>query len=308
MPYIPFKDTSLVDPNPAYKFSLDYFITSQNSFDGYGFDEGFAYQCVALVKAYAKKLNGGKNVGSLGDAPVAAYNLSKVFINGEKEFYFIGKDRGYYEMKSGDVVSTSTHTFILNRIERDEKGNVTKATALEQSGFNNVVKGKLKGYLHVKDQNGDIFSVQSKYEGNFKRAGINKVEYTDEKGNVEYVYEDPRLKSRKYKDEYGNVQYDITHGLVESDVTNYVNNRKDEIEVAQRSHNYTGKYTSPTDVELSEMRDTEGDTTIKKDMLSSMAKNYYGNKYSKPHITINIRRNKAKREKELSQYYWGGSW
>ena len=38
-----------------------------------------------------------------------------------------------------------------------------------------------------------------------------------------------------------------------------------------------------------------------------MAKEYYGKK-NNSHITINIRRDKAKKEIESSRYYWGGSW
>ena len=67
-------------------------------------------------------------------------------------------------------------------------------------------------------------------------------------------------------------------------------------------------FISMTDVEAFYADDRDMlSSTINKNNALFMAKEYYGKK-NNSHITINIRRDKAKKEIESSKYYWGGSW
>ena len=252
-------------------------MRSSQHYDKHGFNEGLGYQCVALVKEYARALSNGGYIGLVPEGGLAAVNLSHVRRNGVRMFRYINRynNAGYYAAQAGDIISTGRpgavgHTFILTHIRRDEKGNIIEARGLEQAGLTAYTKTN-GGRIKVKDENGRVLWVDAQYEENLIRTGVKKVEENilDDEGNVvgvdRYYYDPNKIKFKYYKNKKGEViGQDVTIGLSSFDATKYMNDRKSQIEVAQVIYNF-----SQEDIDKLDYR---GDTTIGKKYATSESK------------------------------------
>lgn len=293
-------------------------MRSSQYYDKHGFNEGLGYQCVALVKEYARALSKGGYIGSVPEGGLAAVNLSHVRRNGVRMFRYINRfnDAGYYAAQAGDIISTNTHTFILTYVARDKQGNITEARGLEQSGLTAYTTDN-GGRIKVRDDKGRVLWVDARYEGNFTRTGVRYVEEeeTDSKGNTvtRKVYDDPnKIKFKYYKNKKGEIiGQDVTIGLSDFDATRYMNDRRHQIEVAQPIYN-----TLSDDIEAVDMT---GETTIR-----SISKAPYTSDAALAAFDPAMRSSKKAEgiadfiskgikieithKKQEEQHWWGGSW